>query len=143
MTVKRADFKERVTQSIVELEALFCNRRLNPVGPEPPPGTTVEEAWSLYYEAWTELQSLIADKQARRGFPRVADCVRLLLTNPAYSDFSNELVADLTRRMFAKYGGSCKCSPKSVGWYVSRLGIAWRIPPRKEVAVPASDDEGW
>lgn len=130
--------RERVVEALLELDALFAGSEPE-LDPDPPTGMTVGEAWSLYREAMAEL----AKKKGRKPRPKVEDAVRILLTKQRYADFSNHLVADIVRRMFEKHGLECKCSGKSVGWYVSQMGVAWNVIPRQPTAVPMTDDEGW
>lgn len=140
--MNRLEFKERVLSAIADLDRLFVKPDVAEVAPDPPPGTTVEEAWTLYRETWIELRTA-RDQVSRKPKPKVGDCVRILLTNPDYDIFSTHLIADIVRQVFLKQEIPCNCSAKSVGWYMSQMGRVWGALPRRDLRIPVTDDEGW
>lgn len=136
----KPNLKERAVAAVFEVASQFGDVEVEP-SLEPPVGATVQEVWTMYRETWKAWNDLRIKRRVNK--PKVETCVKALLTNAEYSDFSNGLIADIVRKVHAQFGYRCECSARSVGWYISQKGREWDIVPRREAPMSLDWDEGW
>lgn len=141
MKVPLKDVRARAQEAVLLIAAQFKGAELPPTD-DIPEDLTLEELWEMYAKLKRELNNL---KTPRRiGKPRVEDAVKLLLTDERFQDFSPALIASIVQKVFVYLGvEGCKCSARSVGWYISQKGKEWGILCRKKGVVDLSEDEGW
>lgn len=137
MTQKPLPLSDALVRAVKRIQEMFTDAGIQSnLLPPCPEDATVESLWAQITEMHEQLVALQEEvhalKKLKRGVkPKVENAVKLILEDPELVEVPIDMVAEIICKVFTTYNIECKCSAKSVRWYMSQRNLEWNIQKRR------------